>query len=316
MKVTSRISSVGIATCAVFVASAVGCKPTPPANPSFDDAAQFAFREFENEDPAILAYAVRQFEEEIYLGVDVDAASTADRSLTPADLSEEDLDGIAHPDRDVTLAVPVAVAAGSPHTMAEHQLLPLMVDQRPIEPTSPDHYDRAFLDETELCWPEKSCPFLRTVNELTKTNPVLTVEYTLYKDFRWVDLSLPDPADMSDDEGSDDEVESRWAFVARSWTTERAEEQGGGSSIEQSYSFEVWIPRDSRGFVRDGSSESTVDEQWAADSTFGGTLRLMALWAETDIGAEIAEEVVVNLTRGGIDDIFQAQDLYIDEHPD
>jgi len=295
---------------------AVGCKPTPPANPSFDDAAQFAFREFENEDPAVLAYAVREFEGEIYRGVDVDADDVADRALTPADLSEDDLGDLEHPDRDVSLAVPVAVAAGSVHDISRHQVLPLLPDQRPIEPNSPDHYDRSYPDDGDTCWPDRSCAFLRTVNVLTKTNPLMSMDYTLYKDFRWVDLSLPDPADVPADVEATSNGEPRWGFVARSWTSERAEEEGGGASIEQSYSFEVWIPRDSGGFVRNGSTSNNDGGEWTGDSTIGGTLRLMALWAETDIGPDVAETIVINLTRGGIDDIFEGQDLYLDEHPE
>ena len=311
---SSRI--VIMASSVAGLALAVSCKPTPPANPSFDDAAQFAFREFENEDPAVLAYAVRQFEGEIYRGVDVDASNVGDRSLTPADLSEDDLEGIEHPDRDVSLAVPVAVAASSTYEVSQHQRLPLLDDQRPIEPNSPDHYERSYLEDSDSCWPDRSCAFLRTENVLTKTNAVLTLDYTLYKDFRWVNMNLPDPADISDEQPLDTESEPRWGFIARSWMSERAVEDDGGSSIEQSYSFEVWIPRDSGGYVRSDSTENTDGGGWTADSTGGGTLRLMSLWAETDIGAEIAEDIVVTLTRGGIDDIFEAQDLYIDEHPD
>jgi len=297
--------------CLLILALLGGCRASPPANPSFNDAIQFAFREFETEEPARLAFALRQLERELYLAVDINANSNLDRSLSPARLTEDDLDGLQHPDRDPALAVPIAVAKLSNHAVDEHRQLPLLADQRPIEPGSPTFYERNFLDGTETCWHDRNCDFLRTLNDLTKENVLLTITYTLPKDYRWVNLALPDPAVEPDPEATDENP--RWAYIARSWATERAIEDDDGASIEQSYSFEIWLPRDGNGFVRDGSEQNADDGEWTADSSGGGTLRMLSVWAESDIGAEVSDELVAYATRGGIDDIFDAQETWLSE---
>jgi len=298
----------GILLSAVLCA----CQASPPANPSFNDAIQFAFREFETQDPARLAFALRQLEREIYLAVDVTASSNLDRSLSPASLTDEDIVGLEHPDRDLTLAVPIAVTTLSEFPVDEHRQLPLLTDQRPVEPGSPNFYERSFLADSEECWNDRNCEFLRTSNQLTKENVLLTISYVLPKDYRWVDLALPDPAAEIDPAAAPEEP--RWAYVARSWSTERAVNEDGDRSIEQSYSFEIWLPRGGRGFVRDGSEQNADDGTWSTDSTGGGALRMMSLWAESDIGAEISDEVVAYATRGGIDDIFDAQESWLGEN--
>ena len=297
--------------CLLILVLLGGCRASPPANPSFNDAIQFAFREFETEEPAQVAFALRQLERELYLAVDITANSNLDRSLSPTGLTEDDLRGLQHPDRDPALAVPIAVAKLSNHPIDEHRQLPLLPDQRPIEPGSPNFYERNFLNDSDACWQDRDCESLRTVNDLTKENLLLTITYTLPKDYRWIDLALPDPADEINPEAPP--ATPRWAYIARSWTTDRATEGDDGASIEQSYSFEIWLPRDGNGFVRDGSEQNAEDGEWSSDSSGGGTLRMMSVWAESDIGADVSDELVAYATRGGIDDIFDAQETWLSE---
>ena len=309
---STRLNHVSRRLGSLLVLSLVcGCQASPAANPSFNDAIQFAFRDFETQEPARLAFALRQLEREVYLGVDVTASGNLDRSLSPAGLTEEDLAGLEHPDRDLALAVPIAVAKLSNHMVDSHRQLPLLPDQRVIEPGSPEFYERSYLDGSDACWEERGCDFLRTSNELTKENALLTLTYTLPKDYRWVNMALPDPAtELDPEEPAED---PRWAYVARSWSTERAANEEDDRSIEQSYSFEIWLPRDGRGLIRDGSEENADGGEWISDSSGGGTLRMMSLWAESYIGAEVSDELVAYATRGGIDDIFDAQETWLSE---
>jgi len=313
MKLSSaRLNHLCGRLCSFLMLSMIcACQASPPANPSFNDAVQFAFREFETQEPARLAFALRQLEREVYLGVDVTASGNLDRSLSPAGLTEEDLIGLEHPDRDLALAVPIAVAKLSEHVVNSHKQLPLLADQRLIEPGSPELYERSYLDGSETCWQERGCDFLRTSNHLTKENALLTLTYTLPKDYRWVNMALPDPAAEVDPE--EPEEDPRWAYVARSWTTERAANEEEDRSIEQSYSFEIWLPRDGRGLIRDGSEANADGGEWTSDSSGGGSLRMMSLWAESYIGAEVSDELVAYATRGGIDDIFEAQETWLSE---
>lgn len=279
-----------------------GCEAAPEANPEFSDAAQFIFRQFETSREADLAFAARTMEGDLYATLDLWAESSRDRALTPAELGEEDVADIAHPDRDPGLCVPIAVARVSPHALDAHATYPLLTNQVPVEPSSPDHYDRTFVDGTELCWPDRSCEFLRTVNDVTKDNILLTITYELKKDYRWIDFALPDPDSVPEGEEPIQEGEPRWGLVARSWSEERAAGDSGNATIEQSFSVELWVPR---------TGESPPDP---ADDSTTGTLRLLSVWAETTFtNAEFDDELVSNTTRTGIDDIFETQDAWITE---
>lgn len=296
----------------VPLAALAACAAPPPANPEFSDAAAFAFVEFDDERPENLAFALRAFERQLYLSFDVEAESAADRAVSPAPLSEEDVAGIPHPDADPANALAVGVGRASEHDVDDHVAHILLDDQVPVEPGSPDHYDRTF-DEGRDCFEDRSCEFLRTTNNLTKDNILLTITYDLNKDYRWIDLTLPDPADVPVGEVAVGEDPPRWALMGRSWTEEVAEGQAGNTAILQSYTVEVWLPRDGRGYVRAEGDANADGGAWTADSTGGGVLRSMILWNETDLGdLEVSDELVVNTTRGGIDDIFVAQEEWMD----
>jgi len=279
------------------------CRASPPANPAFDDAAKFLFVSFEDDD-ATLAFAIRSLETQLYLSLDVEARGVLDRAVALSRLTEADVANLAHPDRPVADALPVALAGVSAHPIDEQQHIQLLSDQTPVEPYSPDEYTRTFLGG-DGCWIDHGCASLLTSNYAIKTNALMSVPYTFLKTFRWVDLSLPDPADTS----GMPSAPPRWAIVARSWTTETFSGENGNAAINQSFTVEVWVPRDGSGFLRDPS----VPSDWTADSTGGGTLRFLAVWHETDVGLSAGDTLVEATTRGGIDDNFDAAEDWLDE---
>lgn len=301
----------------------IGCPPTPQANPVFSDATIFTFVEFDDPEPANLAYAVRQLERETYLSVDVDATDPDDRALTPQALSAEDVSSLENvPDVypegfddagqpiQPGRALGVSVVGLSAHEPSPHVTYILLADQVPVEPSSPDHYDRVF-DEGGDCFADRGCRILRTTNDLTKDNALMTVTYVLAKEYRWVDLNLPDPADVPEGEPIVNEGAERWAIIARAWDPEVAIGEAGNTAIYQSYTIEVWIPRDGDGYIRDPADENADGGAWTGDSNGGGSLRMMTLWSETSFGTSSAVEEV---TKDGIDEIFVAQDAWLDEN--
>ena len=186
-------------------------------------------------------------------------------------------------------------------------------DQTPVEPYSPDYYLRTFL-LGEDCFEANDCPRMETHNDLIKDNFLMTVPYWFYKDFRWVDLNLPDPEDVPEGETAENTGEPRWAVVARSWTTETFAGESENAFIHQSFTVEVWIPRDGQGFVRDGTEQNAEGGEWTSDSTGGGTLRTLALWSETEfVGLSVSDETVAGTTRNGIDDNLDAQQAFLIE---
>jgi len=306
-----------------FVVAQVGCGGTKLRdNPDFADAARYTLAQFENPESADLAFAVRQLERELYLTADLEAPSSADRALVVAPLRSEDLvgldqvpeiypEGFSEEGEPILPenASPLAVGALSQFAPEDHALYPVLEDQQPIEPGSPEHYDRTFLDGTEDCWPQRNCAWLRTSNNLTKKNALLEMTYDLFKDYRWVDLNLPDPSAVIEGEPVVNEGEPRWAFVARSWNPEVAVGDAEVNAIFQSYSIEIWVPRDGAGFLRDGSEENAEGGGWTTDSEGGGSLRMIALWAESSLGMNSLVEQII---RNGIDEIFVAQEEWLD----
>ena len=294
---------------AVSTVVLAGCKPPPPeAEDRFNDAARRLISDFEG-DPAAIAQALRWIEVEVYTSMDLDASSSQDRALSPAPLTMADIEGIDdRTDLDPSVALPVAVARTSEHEVWNHRRIPLLTDQTLVEPYSPDHYERTFLDGTDVCFEDRSCDTLYTFNFLTKQNALMTVPYELHKWYRWVDLAVEDP-----DGDPVDTSEPRWAFVARSWQPDSFSGDSGNTTLVQSYSLDIWLPRDGRGFTWDGVDNPNG---YTHDSAGGGAIRLMAVWSETDLGVDVGENAVIGTTRKGMDDIFQVQDEYLAANPD
>lgn len=274
----------------LLVAMLAGCPAAPaPGNPEFNDAVRQSFIAFDAPQVEV-AYGLRALEGAVYGAMDVTAGNSTDRSLSPERLTDADVAALDHPDVSPADALPVAVAIASPHPLAAHQHVQMLADHTPVEPFSPHHYDRTFLDGQD-CWLDQGCERLSTYNELTKENALMTIPYAFYKDFRWIDLELPDPADVP--AGEDPPVttdDPRWGYVARSWQTESYPGLDGDTNLLQSYTIEVWIPRDD------------------------GALRMLAVWQQTLLGVDVSDDLVAGTVRVGIDDTFAAGDAWLDEN--
>ncbi len=300
-----------IASVVVVLGLCAGCAAPPQADPEFSDAARFAFREFDTEEPARLAFAVRALEQQLYLSMDLEADSPTDRWMAPEFLSDEDVANIDHPDYPVDAGLPVAVGKFSAHDVEAHPAYLAMADQTPVEPGGP-LYDRTFRDGSDACWPTNDCEWMRTDNHLIKSNILLTVEYDLFKDYRWIDLNLPDPSTVPEGEPIVNEGEPRWAIAARSWTDQVWQGDAGANEIQLSFSFEVWVPRDGGGYIRADGDVNTDGGEWTTDSTGGGSLRLLSLWSRTNLSDSIEDATVQATIRSGVEDIFEAQEEWLD----
>lgn len=300
---------VGIA----FVGLIAGCaRRSPSADPEFNDAAAFLLREFTGPE-ADLAFALRRLERQVYLSMDVEAESVQARALAPDALTPADVEALNPEGRDPALALPVAVAKTSAFEPRDHAAIQMLVDHTPVEPYSPDLYERTFLAGRD-CWQSVDCGEMVTTNDLIKKNALMEVPYTLLKDFRWIDLNLPDPSDVPPGDPVVNEGEPRWAFIARAWTDRSWSGDGGNVHVHQSYTIDTWIPRDGQGFVRDGTERNVDEGAWISDSSGGGTLRMLAVWAETDLGFPVGDNVVIGTTRAGVDDNMNAAEQWLSEN--
>lgn len=290
----------------------VGCRKSQEANPEFDDAARFVLTSFDAE-PEVLGFALRQMELQVYLSLDVEDGGVVARAVELSPLTEADVANIDRPDRDLSLASPVALAGLSPYGPEHHQLIQFLDDQTPVEPYSPDLYDRDF-EVGGDCWQDQACERMETYNILVKESALYSIPYEFHKHFRWVDMNLPDPADVPDGEEAVNDGEKRWAYVARSWTSAPYESENGRHAINQSYTIDMWIPRDGQGFERTAEDVNQDDGEWTTDSSGGGSLRMLALWHETIVGGALQDgDIATSFTRAGIQDNFDAADDYIRE---
>lgn len=257
---------------AAFLLLLVACEPPPDASEPFNDAAVAALATFDDDDPAELARACEQLEEQIAAELDL-TADVSKRSLTPARLTEADVEGIPRPDRDPALALPVALAGLSEWPLHDHDRVALVPDQVGIEPFS-ESYTRTFL-EGEGCF-SADCDWLRSENDIVKSNPAMTVPFVLFKDWRSFELS-----------------DGRGARASRGWMEEGADGNDDKGRIEQSFAIELWTEQED-----------------------GSTLRLLVLWAETTFNPEQDEDLVAVSTRLGMDLLFGNHDDWIAENPE
>ncbi|MDP2313750.1 MAG: hypothetical protein Q8P41_12655 [Pseudomonadota bacterium] len=253
----------------------LACTTAQDAPPEFSDAARYGLEHFDDPEEDALAAPLLALEAEIDGTLDMSSDVSADRSLALEVLTGEEIDGLTHPDRDPSAAIPpVALARDSAFPVASHVEVAMRADLSPMEPNSPDLYERALTDGGD-CWAAHECVFLRTVNNVNKTNFLMDVTYVLNKDYRWVDLG-----------------DGRLALAARSWMPESGFGLDGGTTIWQSYTFEIFVPRE-------------------GDTT----LRMMAVWSESEFSVQPSEETVASVQLVGIDDIFKAHDEWLTENP-
>jgi hypothetical protein len=291
-----------IALLSLVVSIACGKAP-PPANPEFNDAVRYLLRDFEGEE-VDLAFALRELEEQIYKGMDVESSNPEERALTQANLRSEDVDELNGPPRDLQLNMPISVAGVSAFGIEEHKQIQMLTDHTPVEEYSPNHYVRTF-NEGRPCWEARECTTMRTWNDLTKENAMMTIDYAFFKDFRWIDLALPDPEDVVEGEPAEADGKSRMAYIARSWTKESFEGRKGANWIHQSYTIEVWLPRDGKGFRSKNRADSRGN---------GGLLRMLGLWSETELNISMNDDAIAAFTRTGINNNFTAGERWLEDH--
>lgn len=251
----------------------LACAQPEEAPPEFSDAARYGLEHFDDAEADALAVPIASLVEEINGTLDMDSNVSADRALSLEVLTGTEIEGIVHPDRDPAAAVPpVALARDSTFPLEDHVEIAMRDDLSPMEPNSPNLYARTITDG-EDCFADRGCLFMRTTNDVLKENALMSVQYELLKDYRWVEM----------EDGS-------WAMAARSWMPESATGEDGGTTLWQSFTFEMFVPEGD------------------------GTLRMMALWAETELSTPVDEDLIATTQLVGIDDIFKEHDEWLEEN--
>ncbi len=258
----------------VVAATTLGCKAPPEAPEELSELSRYLFREFESEE-----WGVRE------AGMGNLAAYFADQDLTVAwqdlsytidDLAADDVADVEHPNRDLTLQMPVGMAFPSGFGPDGHASVIVMGDQTPVEPNSPNTYDREFTEPTSSdCFGDRECVLLRSMNTIVKENALMEIPYEMNKDWRWVELGEPESGE--------------WAVLGRSWCQDIALGVEGNNEINQSFSIDVFLPGED------------------------GGVRYMVLWSETVV-AGIGEDVIIGTIEYGMHQMFEAHEEYLEEN--
>jgi len=266
----------------VLLASAlVGCKPPPEAPTELGDLTLYLFANFDDPDPAVMQAGVvnmlaflEGYEADVDLAVDT---PVTERAWSIPALEEENWGGAPHwVGGDIATQMPVGVAARSAFGGNAHAELVGLADQTPLESSSSARYDRSF-DTDFDSWLTGDAKLLRTTNEIDRDNILLTLTYTAYKDYRWIELP--------DDGGQ--------AVVARSWIDDQyINEDGAGTANEDTMDFfsnvEMTIP------------------------SAGGTLRYNCLWGAVVFTPEVDETVLLNTVRNGMQEGYENTEAYLE----
>ena len=247
--------------------------PSPEAPTEMSDLVRYLFREHGAEDPRVMEEGLGNLSA---LLDDVDlSADPVDRSWVPSLLVADDVSGIERPEgRDLETLLSVSLAGSSQFGPADHALLQIQTDQLPTEPTA-TRYERDITEPSDpTCFASGECEFLRTVNDARRENLLMNVDFILFKDLRWSRVGT------EEEFGPDRPL----AIAARSWFAESFSGDTGNTTLWQSYSIDLWIG--------DGD---------------GATRRFQTLWSESDI-IDVDEDIVRNVLRNSIDDIYAAGD--------
>ena len=185
----------------------------------------YLFREWDNEDPAIMVTGIDDLET-IAADFPADSSNYAERSfegvqaLSADDVSDVELSHGYNPSD----AGGVGILYQSAHPLAEHVELFSMVDQTVIEPASPV-YERTIVEGGD-CFPAGDCQTMLSENDVQRKNILIDTEHQITKTWRWVELE-----------------DGRKAVAGRTWQPALADSDKE-DKIFQNYSVELWIPTD------------------------------------------------------------------------
>lgn len=245
--------------------ASVGCaKKREPAPEAMEDLVRYIYRnyddpkELEDGTDGLIAWLEPKMDtEELTKGY---ALST----LTTEDVS------VAHPDRSFEGLLGAAGGARSVVTIDEHAASSLLIDQVWQNPSNYDAYERSFSGDGPAFKAREGD--VLTDNDITTGNFGVSIPYTLFKDYRWV-------------QGESD----RQAIIARSWIEEAGCNEGGGSCLELSFSIDVWI--------EDGDETWRFTAGWSeVTSPFSGA---------------IGDDLMVAALANGYQSVFESSDEFL-----
>jgi len=195
-----------------------GCSTPPQAPRELNLLARYLYREWGNEDPAVMTAGIDQMYS-FMKKMDLDSALN-DRSFVMKPPTETDFADVDRPAGQSTRdLLGISVSGLSEWPVRDHARLQTVRDQSITEGSAKAYARRANGDG---CFVSRGCDVMETENEILRENLLYTIDMISYKDFRWVAFG-----------GGN-------AIVSRSWTDQVW--RSDGKAIKQSNAVEVWIP--------------------------------------------------------------------------
>jgi hypothetical protein len=253
----------------------VACAKPPQAPAAMEELAGWFFTEWPSEDPAAMRSAVRQLYD-CAAKVDVNAEDPLERAWVVGPVGREHVEGLVDHSHDPANTFGVGEVFGSAHSIDDHLRVIEMPDQTPVEPSSPERFERTFIDGDPDCLRSGACETMRAHNDVHRKTALYEIEYEIEKEWRFVDVL--------DEDG---QVVDR-ALAARSWNLDEASE--GAITILQGYALDVFLP------------------------SGDGSIRMHLTWQETDIPG-LDDEDMQGALVNGIEDLLSHQDAWMSENP-
>lgn len=202
----------------------LACRDPQPAPAELDELTPWFFTRWASEDPAEMESAVASL---LNFAANVDLeAPTDDRAYLVAPFTRADVEALVSHNFDPADTVGVGVMASSAFAPEAHFAHIRLTDVTPVEPSSPDYYQRTFTDGSPDCLLNRECETITALNDVERKNALYTLRYEMPKSWRWV--TMPD--------GSE-------ALCARSANLDEAE-SSAELRLMQGYSIDLWLPQD------------------------------------------------------------------------
>jgi hypothetical protein len=234
----------------------LACKVPPEAPQELDELTHYLYREWANEDPAVLQAGMANmatFLSEQDLNGQL---KVLDRSWELTSIAATDLHDVEWPEeRNPADTYGVALGYESVGRVDEHAALQLEPDQLPVEPSAVA-YERNYPDmDDPSCFSDRTCDVLFTENEITRKNLLMSISFTLHKHMRWVALE-----------------DDSFGMISRAHVITPTVGEGGNATVWQTYSMDVWLPNDN-GSDRFQVLWSEADVAGASDNIQIGTIK-------------------------------------------
>ncbi|MED5374079.1 MAG: hypothetical protein VX899_23880 [Myxococcota bacterium] len=246
-----------------------GCTEPELAPPVMDETTRLLWTQWDDEDTMEGLIA------DLYdLTDDVDTElDWEERSYIVTAFDRASIEDLVEHDRDPTETFGIGLVYHSPWTPVDHMDIIAIEDRTVLESSSPNLYERTFVEGDPECMLDGGCSQMRTHNYIRRENFFYgQMTYATDKSFRWITTPSGEQA-----------------IVARAFQIDRSEELDNKIHLLQSYALDVWLP----------------DE--------GGSRRYHMNWQQTEMPGGLEDSEIAGVLGGGIQDLMESQDAWLED---